>query len=214
MLRIFFFVLLSGSLFLACNNDSNKTRDESAATTDTLNGPEQPMREEPMDTTDMDEPDTTSAVTPHETTGAVRLGYINSLEILDKMPAVKQADQKVQQFAQQLDQEIQRKSQELQKTYEAYSKDTDVSEALLKTRMMELQQMQQNLSQLQYSSEQELSDKKNELYKPILKQIDDAIGKVAKRERYTHVMDVSAGALVYGEDRFDITKLVLRQLGL
>ncbi len=102
----------------------------------------------------------------------------------------------------------------MQKTYDQYSKDTDVSESIMQTRMMELQQMQQNLTELQYSSEQELAKKRDELYKPILKQIDQAIGNVAKREGFTHVLDASAGALVYSEDRFDITPLVLRHLGL
>lgn len=206
-------VLFLAFVFAACSNEEKSSTDDPTEERDTtvIEG-DLDTPDEPIDTT-TSEPDTTVITNP-STTSDIRLGYINSVEILDKLPSVKRADQQVQQYAQQLDQEIKRRSEELQKTYDQYSKDTDVSESIMQTRMMELQQMQQNLTELQYSSEQELAKKRDELYKPILKQIDQAIGTVAKQEGFTHVLDASAGALVYSEDRFDMTRLVLRQLGL
>ena len=216
MHRMLLVLLVGGFWLAACNNSSEKSsQSEPVLKADTAIQPEHPVLQEgSSDTTSpVKEVDTAKPVSA-QTTNAMRLGYINSVEILDKMPDVKQADQRVQQFAQQLDQEIKRKSNELQQTYQAYSQDTSVSEALLKTRMLELQQMQQNLSDLQYNSQQELAQRKTKEYQPILKKIDDAIGKVAKREGYTHVLDASAGSLVYGDDQYDITPLVLKELGL
>lgn len=216
MSRIAALFLIASLIIISCNSSSNKPKsDKPTSGKDTVginpSTPDEPM----MDTTEYEEPDTTAVRSNNENTDAdMRIGYINSLRILDKMPELKTADQQLQQYAQQLDQEIQRRQQALQQKYDQYAKDTTASQAIMEMRITELQQMQQQLYQLQYSSEQDLAKQKDELYKPILAKIDRAIKRVAKREGFTHVLDTSGGALVYGEDRFDLTEQVMGALGI
>lgn len=158
--------------------------------------------------------DTTITPVPQEPVAGLNIAYINSAEILTKLPAVRQADEQVKKLATQLDNELKRRQAEFQDKYQRYAQDTSASEALLKARMQELEQLQQQLMELQYSSEQQLEKERQRLLAPILDKIDKSIELVAKERGFTHVFDASAGGLVYSQPQFDATPLVLARLGV
>lgn len=156
------------------------------------------------------------SVTPNakDSENAISIAYINSNEILLKLPSIQQADKQVQSFAQVLEGELTRKQQELQEKYVRYMQDTTASEAIMQVRAQELEQLQQSIQELQYNAEQQLAEKKQELYAPILDEVDRAINAVARDRGFTHVFDAANGGLVYSEPRFNATPLVLAKLGV
>ena len=160
------------------------------------------------------EVDTTISPVPQEPVAGLNIAYINSAEILTKLPAVRQADEQVKRLAIQLENELKRRQTEFQEKYQRYAQDTSASEALLKARMQELEQLQMQLRELQYTSEQQLDQERQRLLAPILDKIDKAIEVVAKERGFTHVFDASAGGLVYSQPQFDATPLVLARLGV
>ena len=205
--------LLMIVLLAACKQEQT----EPAATTETATGSDtQPTTLMPEDTTVeelLPEIDTTqpAATVP---AGTSVIAYINSNEILATMPAVLQADKTLQGYAQQLDQELQRQQKDFQDKYVRYSQDSTASEAVINMRVREMEQLQQRLVELQYTSEQELERKKAELYAPILDRVDQAIAAVAKEQGFTHVFDAANGGLVFAEPQFNATPLVKRKLGI
>jgi len=143
-----------------------------------------------------------------------RIGYISSVVILTSLPEVQQAEKQLQNFAQSLQSEIERQENELQKKYTEYMADKEASQSIVEVRTQELQQMQQRIMQLQQNSEQELAKRKEQLYAPILKKVDAAIASVAKKHGYTHIIDITAGSLVYADSSTDLTALVLKAMGV
>ncbi len=143
-----------------------------------------------------------------------RIGYISSVVILTSLPEVQDAEKQLQNFAQSLQSEIERQQNELQKKYTEYMADKEASQSIIEVRTQELQQMQQRIMQLQQNSEQELAKRKEKLYAPILKKVDAAIAGVAKKYGYTHIIDITAGSLVYADSSTDLTALVLKSMGV
>lgn len=219
MTRIFIVAL--AVLAFACQSETTDTNDPAPATDTTTQEPamQQPVNEpEPADTTATvaEEEEEPLSVTPNaaDTENPISIAYINSNEILLKLPAIKQADQQVQEFAQVLEGELKRKQQELQDKYMRYMQDTTASEAIMQVRAQELDQLQASIQELQYNSEQQLAQKKQELYEPILAEVDRAINAVARDRGFTHVFDAANGGLVFSEPRFNATPLVLGKLGV
>mgnify|MGYP000096468164 CR=1 FL=1 len=209
-------------LAFACSNsettseaDHTATAVDTPANTTTETEPEV----EPADTTGEEpviEEEEPLSVTPdaQDSDNAISIAYINSNEILLKLPSIQQADQQVQEFAKVLEGELKRKQQELQEKYMRYMQDTTASEAIMQVRAQELDQLQASIQELQYNSEQQLAQKKQELYEPILAEVDRAINAVARDRGFTHVFDAANGGLVYSEPRFNATPLVLAKLGV
>ena len=142
----------------------------------------------------------------------MKIGYVNSEEILEKLPDMTRANTELEKFARTLDNQIKQIQQQMQDKYVKYMADTTVSDAILKNRQEELQGMQQRLMQLQYSSEQELAQKRQQLLKPIYDKVNRAIKVVAKANGYTHVLD--ANSLFYIDEAYNLTPQVKRQLGI
>jgi len=144
----------------------------------------------------------------------LKIGHINSNEILALLPDVKAADAQLQRYAKQLDDEIKRQYGEYQQKYTALMSDTTLPKSVMDAKAQELASLESNITQLQQSSQDQMLKKKDELYQPILAKIDRAIQSVAKEQHYTYIIDASTGALVYGVDTYDITPYVKKKLGI
>ncbi len=156
----------------------------------------------------------TPSEVPDDKVDPLKIGHINSNEILALLPDVKAADAQLQQYAKQLDDEIKRQYGEYQQKYAALMSDTTLPKSVMEAKAQELASLESTITQLQQSSQDQMLQKKDELYQPILAKIDRAIQSVAKEQHYTYIIDASTGALVYGVDTYDITPYVKRKLGI
>src|SRR5690606_338070 len=78
----------------------------------------------------------------------------------------------------------------------------------------EMQTIEQRINELDQKAQQELAQKREELYKPILAKAQTAIAAVAKEQGVAYVFDTQNQALVYFEGGEDITALVKTKLGI
>ena len=148
---------------------------------------------------------------------AQKIGYTNSMKLLSEMPAVKTADANLQALEKQLVKQGETRAAVLQKKYQEGLKKAELgqlSEADQKRIEMELGVGQQDLAKFDRESQDKLLKKREELYAPILKRVDDAIKAVALESGYVLILDASSGSLLYARETDDVSLLVKKKLGM
>ncbi len=148
---------------------------------------------------------------------AQKLGHLNSSALLIDYPKVKQADQQVMEFQQTKEVEFQTKTASFQKEYEAFimkAQSQDYSEVQLQKEQMVLAEKEKLLQQLQYDLQRQIQLKREELYAPILMEVEAAVKAVGEENGFTMIFDTSLGGVLYGLETQDITPLVKTKLGI
>ncbi len=146
---------------------------------------------------------------------ALKLGHINSQELLASMPGTKAADQKLQDFNKTLEGQLKLMSTEYQGKVEQFkSQETSMADAIKQSKVKEIQDLEGRIQEFQQSAQESVQKKKEEFYSPVLKQAEEAIKTVAKENGYSYIFDTSAGAVLYFHDSDDIASLVKKKLGL
>lgn len=149
------------------------------------------------------------------TVQAQKFGYVNSSAILAELPAVKQADANLEALQKQLQKKGQMMLDELQKKYaEAQQKvaSGDMSPKQQEEEGAKLQAEQTKIAQFEQDMVNQISAKREELLKPILDQVNDAIKEVAKENGYQFIFD--AQVLLYAEEAADVSTQVKAKLGI
>jgi len=148
-----------------------------------------------------------------------KYGYIDSDYILGKMVEYNDAKAKLDQLAE-------RWTSEIEKRYEVLNmkKDNfDREEVLLpdeekKKRLDEIKKLEEEAMQMQktrFGVKGDYFQKRQELIKPIQDKVYDAMQKVASNKNYVFVFDkANQSNLVYADSKYDISDLVLRELGV
>ena len=148
---------------------------------------------------------------------AQKFGYINSQELIQEIPEVKEATSNLETFQQQLAKQGQDMLQRLQTKYQELEQKQasgDISPKQLEVEFATLQQEEQKLVEFQGQSQQQIASKQNELLSPILEKVQAAIDEVAAAENYVYVFDSSQGMILYADDSTDISTKVKAKLGL
>jgi len=148
---------------------------------------------------------------------AQKLGHINSSTLLIDFPKVKTADDQVLAFQKGLEADFEAQGVAFQKEYDAFMvkvNSQDFSEVQLQKEQQVLAARQQELQQLQYDLQQQILKKREELYAPILIEVENAVKAVGEENGYTMIFDASLGGILYGMDSQDVTSLVKAKLGL
>jgi len=160
------------------------------------------------------------------TIGAVsaqqKMAHVNSGEVLQAMPEVKTADESFEAFRktklgelEAVDKERQAKIATFQEKYKTLTEENqEVLGKELEGLNQEIQTIEQRINELDQKAQQELAQKREELYKPILAKAQTAIAAVAKEQGVAYVFDTQNQALVYFEGGEDITALVKTKLGI
>ncbi len=151
-----------------------------------------------------------------QATSPLKLGHINTQDLLQAMPESDSAQIKMETEAKKLQEELEVMQVELNKKYQDYlAKEKTFSDLIKQTKQAELQDMQQRIQSFQGTAEQEIQKLRAEIYKPVLDKANKAIVDVAKENGFTYVFDVSAGAVIYhAENSSDILPLVKIKLKL
>lgn len=145
----------------------------------------------------------------------LKFGHINSADLIELMPEVKLADSALAKYQKSLED----LNSSMIKEYQTKISTFDKSSATMTPEKREIEQqaiqdLENRIQTFQGSAQDKLSDKKRELYSPILKKAEDAIKAVAKEKSYSYVFDTSVGAVIYAQDSDDIMGLVKAKLGL
>lgn len=145
----------------------------------------------------------------------IKLGHINSTQLLSLMPETKVADSSLQKFGSSLEGQLKSMNAEYDNKVNDYKKDeASMAEPIRQARIKEITDLENRIQDFQQSAQQSIQKKKEELYSPIIKKADEAIKAVAKDKGYTYVFDSSVGVLLYASDSDDLLSLVKIKLGL
>ncbi|MHB1921892.1 MAG: OmpH/Skp family outer membrane protein [Chitinophagaceae bacterium] len=145
----------------------------------------------------------------------VKIGYINSQELLQSMPEALKADTAVNQFAQNLQDQINIMGQELQTKAANFDKtNKEMSDAVKEVKTRELQDLQKRITDFQSTARDRVTAQRDQLFKPIIDKANAAIKEVAKANGYTYVFDSASGIILQAPDGDNILALVKKKLGI
>ncbi len=144
-----------------------------------------------------------------------KIGYINSEELIVSMPEAKKADAEIAAYAKTFQDQLTNMQKELETKYKAYEAGLKtMTDAMKDVKEKELTDLQARIQSTQQSAEEKVSQKRQDLLRPITEKADKAIQDVAKEKGYSFIIDASSGALVYATAADNIIKDVKTKLGI
>ena len=146
----------------------------------------------------------------------VKLGYINSQEVMMMMPEVNDVEKQLAEFNEKNMKYLQDMEKEIQDKYVKYEQEKDnMTDAIRRVQEEELMGLQQRLQTTYQALQQEAQKKQTELIQPLQEKLRIAIESVSKKQGLTMVYDMMSGAILYKSDAaIDITPAVKKELGI
>lgn len=150
---------------------------------------------------------------------AQKIGYVDSDEVLTRLPEYNAAQQQLDNTSLQWQKEIEAKYEEIDKLYRAYQAEkvllTEQMRQKRENEIISLEKEAKDLQKAKFGVDGELFKKRQELIKPIQDRVYTAVQEVAKKKRYAIIFD-KAGSLtmLYANDKYDVNKEVLEELGV
>jgi len=151
-------------------------------------------------------------------TASVKIGYADVDYIFGQLPESKAIEAELKSTQAQLKNQIDAKYQDFQKKLADYNANLNTMlDAVRQNTERELQQMQQNIEKLQADAQTTIQTKQTQLMEPVYKKVGKGIEDVAKENGFTFILNQQIGGLdviLYGDDKMDISDLVLKKLGV
>lgn len=151
------------------------------------------------------------------TINAQKFGFVNSAELFQDIPEVKEAQANLETYQSQLQKKGQAMLTAYQTEYQALGQKQqqgELSPKALEAESQKLKNQEVEIAKFQQESEQKIMKKNETLFKPIRDKIQAAIDDVAKEKGYAYVFDYSAGIIIYADDTTDVTPMVKAKLGM
>jgi outer membrane protein len=150
----------------------------------------------------------------------LKIGHVNSQELLSLMPEADSAQKKVEKLSQDHQMLLEEMTVEFNKKLDDYQKKLDdqanpMSPLVKSSKEAELQDLQNRVQLFEQQASQELQQKKMELFQPIQEKAMKAINDVATENGFTYILDSGVGVILYSAPNSeDILPLVKKKLGL
>ena len=143
----------------------------------------------------------------------LKIGYINSQEILASAPGAEEAgqqfDQEMQGYQneiQQLEDELNALQQQLQQQQLTLSPEAKANrEQQVQVKLAEYQQRTTQLQEL-------ANQRRAALIQPVMDDITAAIGGIREEGAYSLILDVAAGSIISADPALDLTQMVILRL--
>lgn len=147
---------------------------------------------------------------------AQKFGYMNSALILSELPAVKQANSKLEGFNKQLQKKGQEMVVTLQNKYKSLSEKEQTGQIApieLEKQAALLKEEENKIMLFEQKMQQDVMAKRETLLKPIYDKINAIVKAVAEENGYQYIFDVSAGGfLLYADESLDVTDIIKARL--
>lgn len=146
----------------------------------------------------------------------LKLGHINSQEILSLMPERSQIEKTLGDLQNQWENELLKMQQEYYaKIKEFQDKQVTMPESIKQARQSEIVEMEQRITTFRQTADSDLMKKQQELFAPVIEKVKKAINEVGAENNYTYIFDISTQVIVYQSPKSnDLTPLVKKKLGL
>jgi len=143
----------------------------------------------------------------------MKIGHINTGELLSSLPEAKKADSLLQQFGEVLKKNGEDYQSELESRAKKFNDDSTKMPAVTKeAERKKLQDLYTRVVNYNQEAQQQLEAKQQELLTPLQKKTLDIIQQVAKENGYTHVFNREALLVVPTSD--DLLPLIKKKLNL
>lgn len=144
-----------------------------------------------------------------------KLGYVNSSEILQKIPGRDTLEQKLKDYRKGLEDQINAMMVEYRNKLQKFEQNKgSMSQLIRQSKQSELSDLEQRIQSFRQTADMDLQNKQQELFNPLIKKVQDAIKRVSEENGYTYVFDVSMGSLLYYEKGDNIQPMVEKELGI
>lgn len=144
-----------------------------------------------------------------------KVGTVDSDFIVNIMPEAQIVVDRAQKYGAKLDTSFSIKMKNFKAKVEAFKKDEKTLGALAKkTAVEEITGLETDIKKYQQNGQKLMQLKREELMRPLYKKLSIAINEVAKAESYTQILTVSGNQFAYIDENFDITNLVIKNLGI
>lgn len=163
-------------------------------------------------------PTTPTAATPADSNQAstqkpLKIGYVNSVEMLALMPDAVAADEAISNYAAGQERRFQNLMQEYQtKVQEVQEQGASMTPMKQQVAMQEIQKLEKQLQDMQENSQQRMANRRNELLSPVMARADSIIRAVAQEHDYDLIYD--SPTLLYADSSLNVMPLIRKALGV
>jgi outer membrane protein len=146
----------------------------------------------------------------------VKIGHINSQEIISLMPDIANVEKAVDEEGKKFEGEVMKMQEEYNaKVKEFQEKQDSMPDGIKKVRISEIQEIETRVNTFRQTAYQEIQKKQQELFAPIRDKVTKAINDVAAEGKYTYIIDLGSQAIIYkSPTSLDITAAVKKKLAL
>jgi outer membrane protein len=143
----------------------------------------------------------------------LKIGYINSQEILAQAPGAKEAQAQFDKDMQNYNAEAQQLRDELSKMQEDFqNQELTLSKEAKANRQQAIQQKSQQVQQRLQELDQQAQQRRQELVQPVMDKINAVIDTIRTQGKYTFILDAAAGSILSADPSLDLTQEVIRRL--
>ncbi|MGK9476617.1 OmpH family outer membrane protein [Melioribacter sp. OK-6-Me] len=147
----------------------------------------------------------------------LKIGYVDSEAIMSQLPEAQDAQKKLDAIIKEWQEELNKLEKDWKTKYEDYEKRklilSEQKRVEIEKELVQLEEQISKFRQEKFGVKGELFQKKEELDKPILNRIFNAIEEVAKENDFDFIFDKSGDIMfLYAKEEYDVTNLVLEKL--
>lgn len=146
----------------------------------------------------------------------LKIGHIDSNEIMNLMPEKAVIEKNLKDFEKQLESELRTMMEEYQKKVTDYqAAQATMSNLIKQSKEKEITDLQTRIQDFQQNADNEFGDKRVALLTPLIDKVKKAIQDVGKENNYTYIIDSATGVMLHiGANADDVSPLVKAKLKL
>ena len=146
----------------------------------------------------------------------IKIGYVDSNEIMNNFEEIRQVQVDLEKEQKRLEAEFNDLVYSLDSLKQDYERQRLLmSDTRRNEKETEIANKEKSIQKFQldkFGPEGEIYRKQNQLLKPVLGKIDEAIQKVGNERGYDFILDAMSGALLYALDSHNLTEDVMEEL--
>ncbi len=146
----------------------------------------------------------------------LKIGYVDVVRLKQEYKEFRDAEAKFEKYMAVQQAKADSMQQEMQQIADRLEKQdlmlTDQAKNDLRENLMVKQNEYQTFANQVMGNDGEAAQKEYELSKPIIEKINTVIKLIALKGSYSFILDSTAGTVLYGDEKYDITEQVLAEL--
>lgn len=146
----------------------------------------------------------------------LKIGHVNTAELISKMPESDSIQAVLDKEAKEMENMYAELISEHEKNVEKFEAEKDTySDFVRRAKQSELVESAQKIQNFQQTAGQQLQKRNLALNQPVYQKLNNAISKVAARDNFTYILDLSNGAVAFhSANSQNLNSLVLAELGI